>query len=759
MVRHGRRGRDTSEPDGEGANRGTEADSVIAVLQLDDEPSFLQTSKRLLERHDDLRVETETDPETALERLDSVDCVVADYDMPEMDGIEFLEAVRARAPDLPFILFTGKGSEDIASEAIRAGVTDYLQKGVDTDRFAVLANRIRNAVERYRAEKRATAADRRARRLYERIDDSFVAVDDEWRFTYVNQRAGELLDSNPEELIGTTIQESFPQVAGTRFETEMERAMTEQETVTFEEYYEPLDEWFEVRVFPDEAGLSVYFRDVTDKKERERRYNAVFNNTYQFTGLLEPDGTLIEANETALEFVGADREDVIDKALWETPWFQFNDETRRVARQSVKQAREGTFYRDEIPIEGADGETIIIDYSVRPITDEQGEVTLLVPEGRDITDRKEHEAELREERAITESIFSALPDVFYVFDESGEFIRWNDRLTSVTSYDDEEIAEMDPTELIPEADRETIEAGIEAVFENGRTATIESALVTKDGERIPYEFAAAQLTDDDGDVLGVVGIGRDISERTERERQLERKNEQLEEFASLVSHDLKTPLSVASGNLHLARETGDEQYFEEIETALDRMETLIDEVLELAKQGEIVDDAAPVSLGPMLSDIETATGTDIETNYPDDTTVVAEQSRLYSLLSNLVANAVEHGSTDPRSQAREDAVEHGSTNPPSRTQEDAVEHGRNGVDVEVGLEDDTLYVADDGPGIPESERESVFEPGYSSNDGGGFGLAIVEAIADAHGWDIEVTESDAGGARFEISGVETRSAG
>ncbi|MFT4883547.1 MAG: signal transduction histidine kinase, partial [Natronomonas sp.] len=118
-----------------------------------------------------------------------------------------------------------------------------------------------------------------------------------------------------------------------------------------------------------------------------------------------------------------------------------------------------------------------------------------------------------------------------------------------------------------------------------------------------------------------------------------------------------------------------------------------------------------------------------------------------------------HGSTDPRSQAREDAVEHGSTNPPSRTQEDAVEHGRNGVDVEVGLEDDTLYVADDGPGIPESERESVFEPGYSSNDGGGFGLAIVEAIADAHGWDIEVTESDAGGARFEISGVETRSAG
>ncbi|WP_336135036.1 PAS domain-containing protein [Natronomonas amylolytica] len=741
MVRHGRRGRETSGSEGERADVGDGRDSVISVLQLDDEPSFLRTSKRLLERHDELRVETETGPMAALDRLDSFDCVVADYDMPAMDGIEFLEAVRARAPDLPFILFTGKGSEDIAGEAVRAGVTDYLRKGADSDRFAVLANRITNAVERYRAEKRATAADRRVRRVYERIDDGFVAVDDEWRFTYVNQRAGELLDSDPERLVGSTIREAFPEASGTRFKTGMERAMADQETVTIEEYYEPLNEWFEVRVFPDEAGLSVYFRDVTDQKERERRYDAVFNNTYQFTGLLEPDGTLIEANETALEFVGADREAVLDTPLWETPWFQFNDETRRIARQSVEQARDGTFYRDEFPVEGADGDTIIVDYSLRPVTDEQGDVTLLVPEGRDITDRKEREAELREERAITESIFSSLPDVFYVFDESRRFIRWNDRLTSVTGYDDEAIAEMDPVELVPEADRETVEAGIEVALEDDRTVTIESALVTKDGEEIPYEFAAAQLTDDDGDVLGLVGIGRDISERTEREQQLERKNEQLEEFASLVSHDLKTPLSVASGNLHLARQTGDETYFEEIETALDRMETLIDEVLELAKQGEVVDDAAPVALDPMLSDIETATGTDIEKAYPDDAAVVAEQPRLYSLLSNLVANSAEHGSTDSRSQAREDAVDHSDA----------------GVTIEVGLEDDTLYVADDGTGIPEGERENVFDPGYSGDDGSGFGLAIVEAIADAHGWEVDATESEAGGARFEISGVETRS--
>ncbi|QLD85460.1 PAS domain-containing protein [Natronomonas halophila] len=724
MDSHGRGARDSASVDGS-ANAGRGADSTARVLHLDDEPTFLETSKRLLEHHEDFVVKLETDPEAALDRLDSVDCIVSDYDMPTMNGIEFLEAVRAQDPDLPFILFTGKGSEEIASEAIRAGVTDYLQKGADSDRFAILANRITNAVERHRAEKRATAADHRARRVYERIDDAFIAVDDEWRFTYVNQRAGELLDSDPEALVGTKVRDAFPEVVGSRFDEEYRRAVEQQETVTFEEYYEPLDAWFEVRAYPDDSGLSVYFRDVTEKKERERRYDAVFNNTYQFTGLLEPDGTLIEANEAALSFVDADREEVVDRSLWETPWFQLNDETRRIARQSVQQAREGSFYRDELPVEGADGQTIIVDYSVRPVTDESGEVTLLVPEGRDITDRKEREAELREERAITESIFSALPDVLYVFDESGRFIRWNDQLSSVTGYSDEEITEMRPWDFVPESEREKIQEAIDGVFDADRTMTVESAFVTKDGERIPYEFTGAQLTDDDGQTLGLVGIGRDISERKEREQQLERKNEQLEEFASLISHDLKTPLSVASGNLRLARETGEDRYLDEIETALDRMGTLVDEVLELAKQGEVVDDVAPVRLRPMLSDIETATGADVETAYPDGAAVMAEKSRLYSLLSNLVANSDDHGGED--------------------------------VTVEVGLDGETLYVADDGRGIPEEERDTVFDPGYSGDDGSGFGLAIAEAIADAHGWEIDVTDSEAGGARFEISGVNAQS--
>ncbi|GCF14118.1 hypothetical protein Harman_20530 [Haloarcula mannanilytica] len=126
----------------------------ISVLHVDDEPGLAETAAGFL-RHENggFSVETVTSASEGLERLDDgFDCVVSDYDMPEMNGIEFLKAVRASYPDLPFVLFTGKGSEEIASEAISAGVSDYLQKRGGTERYALLANRITNLVAKHRAE-------------------------------------------------------------------------------------------------------------------------------------------------------------------------------------------------------------------------------------------------------------------------------------------------------------------------------------------------------------------------------------------------------------------------------------------------------------------------------------------------------------------------------------------------------------------------------------------------------------------------------
>ncbi|MEF8828037.1 MAG: response regulator, partial [Haloarcula sp.] len=127
----------------------------VSVLHVDDDPGLAETAAEFLEHEDDrLAVETATSGSEGLERLadGAFDCVVSDYDMPAMDGIEFLEAVRAEYPDLPFVLFTGKGSEEIASEAVSAGVSDYLQKRGGTERYTLLANRVTNLVTQYRAE-------------------------------------------------------------------------------------------------------------------------------------------------------------------------------------------------------------------------------------------------------------------------------------------------------------------------------------------------------------------------------------------------------------------------------------------------------------------------------------------------------------------------------------------------------------------------------------------------------------------------------
>jgi len=128
--------------------------SVVNILHVDDDPEFAEITCKFLEREDErFTVSVETTVEDGLARLrqEAIDCIVSDYDVPGGDGIEFLETVREHYPDLPFILFTGKGSEGVASEAISAGVSDYLQKESGTDQYTVLANRITNLVSQYRA--------------------------------------------------------------------------------------------------------------------------------------------------------------------------------------------------------------------------------------------------------------------------------------------------------------------------------------------------------------------------------------------------------------------------------------------------------------------------------------------------------------------------------------------------------------------------------------------------------------------------------
>ncbi|MFC7096954.1 GAF domain-containing sensor histidine kinase [Halobaculum marinum] len=242
---------------------------------------------------------------------------------------------------------------------------------------------------------------------------------------------------------------------------------------------------------------------------------------------------------------------------------------------------------------------------------------------------------------------------------------------------------------------------------------------------------------DDGDVAlaqlfaDTVEAALDRAEREalvrRRERELARQNERLDEFASVVSHDLRNPLNVAQGRLELLGDDCDSPHLDHMETAHERMEALIDDLLALARTGRSVGETEEVSLGVSVQEVwRTIDGGGSLAVADGVGRVEADASRLQELLENLFRNAVDHVGDD--------------------------------VDVTVGRLDDPgrsgFFVADDGPGIPPTERGRVFERGHTTaEDGTGFGLAIVADIADAHGWDVRATDASAasgGGARFEV---------
>jgi signal transduction histidine kinase len=312
----------------------------------------------------------------------------------------------------------------------------------------------------------------------------------------------------------------------------------------------------------------------------------------------------------------------------------------------------------------------------------------------------------------------------------------------------------------PDATRSTLRLNREAI-ETGGDVSGSIRLETPDGTR-HYRATAAPTRDRAGAVDGAAFVAFDVTEEREladRAEAVRHQNEQLEEFAGVVSHDLRNPLNVAQGRIALARGETDSEHLESAARALDRMDALVEDVLELARQGRHIDDPGTVSLRTVATRAWSTTDTDDGVlEIASGPTIRADGPRLQQLLENLFRNSVEHSSTGSRTPSG-DSVEHGSTG--SRPEaDDAVEHRAGsgdrdaGVRVRVGSLADGFYVEDDGPGIPPTHRDRVFDSGFSTSVGGtGFGLSIVENIAHAHGWEIAVTEGTDGGARFEITGV------
>jgi signal transduction histidine kinase len=496
-------------------------------------------------------------------------------------------------------------------------------------------------------------SDQYLQTVLDRMADGFFALDVNWTVTYANEEGHRILRSamtddavGPDGSVeGANLWESIPGSTETVFYDEYHRAMETQEAVSFDSYYEPLDTWFEARAFPSEEGLSVYLRDVTERRELERRRRESLRAIQRLYAVSSDDDRTFEGKVDAILTIGCEYLDVPNGFLT-----RIEDGTQHV---EVSHATHPLLQP---------GETCPLDeaYCKRTLEREQ--------------------------------------------------------LLTIVEASDEGWAE-DPA------------------YETFGLETYVGGRVEADGERYgTLCFADTSPRDDpftDAQRTFVELLTRWVSYELERQRaaeRLERERDRLDEFASVVSHDLRNPIATARGRLDLLAEECDSEHIEPVERSLSRMETLVDDLLTLAREGDAVDDPAPVDLVALARDAWKTTDSRNGTlrTAVAELEILADEERLRQLLENLFRNAVEHGGGE--------------------------------VTVTVGplAEGAGFRVADDGPGIPEDERGRVFEAGYTTvSDGTGFGLNIVAETAEAHGWDVRVTESEEGGARFEVTGVES----
>ncbi len=611
----------------------------IRVLHVDDEPEFTGMVSEFLGQHDDrLEIETADNAEEALWVLDRevVDCVVSDYEMPGCDGIELLESVRERDPELPFVLYTGKGSETIASEAISAGVTDYLQKGSGTSQYEVLANRITNAVEKQRARVEAAQSERLLQTMAENANDILWQFTANWgKLLFINSAYEEIwsqpaaeLEREPKAFLKGIHPDDRP------IATDAMERVSEGESIDIEfrvNAEESFSRWVWVQGEPVYDGDGTvervvgFARDITDRKARERKVNALHDVADHLTNASAVDEVCDRSIAASEEILNFDLSVILleSNGLLEPHAVSSGMDPAELSAMRVDSGIAGKTYRT--------GESILLDdvlSAAEAETDEPYRSAISVPIGK-------------------YGVFQAGTERRDAFDEG-----------------DRELAEL----LISHT---------------------ESAL-----------------------------------DRLHHEHELRRQNERLDQFASVVSHDLRNPLSVAEGYLDLAREECDSDRLDRVGRAHDRMNALIEDLLTLAREDVRVTETAPVDLAAAVErcwgNVDTA-----EAMLTSDVSrrILADEGRLKQLFENLIRNAIEHGG--------------------------------DGVTVRVGELSEGFYLEDDGSGIPSAERETVFDAGYStSDDGTGFGLSIVQRVVEAHDWQIRAREGTEGGARFEIVDVE-----
>lgn len=462
----------------------------------------------------------------------------------------------------------------------------------------------------------------------------------------------------------------------------------------------------------------------------EKRFRAVFNQTFQFSGLLSPEGIVLEANQSALDFAGISLDDVKEKDFWEAPWWSHSEEARTRIKDAVKKAGQGEMVRMEEEVSGKSRQATV-DFSVKPIFDEGDKVVFLISEARDITERKLAEQASQERAARMRAIVETAPDGIITINSDGTIESINSALTRLFGYDSDELLGEDVNLILPNllggADGKSgtspIKTGERRVFGIGR----EFYGIRKDGVEIPVEVALSVIRLEDNQII--TGIVRDVTERKDAERRVK-------EFYSTVSHELRTPLTAIRTALGLIQGKENKPVLDIACEEADRLIRLINDILDIRKieAGKLDLELKKLSPGSIveravgsISSLAEDKGIEICVDIKESDLVLADEDRIQQVLSNLLSNAIKW----------------------------SPEEGKVYVRTSEAKDRCRFEIEDEGPGVPEEEAHKLFGrfEQVSTRDnrekgGTGLGLAIAKAIVEQHngfiGIDSAVSENENG---------------
>ncbi|RQG94448.1 PAS domain-containing protein [Natrarchaeobius chitinivorans] len=602
-----------------------------------------------------------------------------------------------------------------------------------------IATLLAGAIENHRSR-------REIGEIHERVSDGFHSLNTDWEFTYVNDRAAEFLGVDAEELVGKNLWEVFPRVRGTPFETNYRKAMETGNSVSVEAYYEPHDTWYEEHVHPSETGISIYFRDISERKAYEQqltKYETIVETVNDGIYVVDEDGRFTMVNEAYTELTGYSREELLGSHVS----LVVSDETVLEAKSLEERVKadETDKLLLEAELETASGERVPSEATFALLSDPaDGTETERIGVARDISTRKERERALERSERRYRTLAASIPDgAVGVYDDDlrytlAEGTVFGNVLPEPDHFEGETIYDLFPPDLVTE-----LEPMFRAALEDGTTDSV----VTEFADRT-WRVWATPLIDPGGEIFAGLTFSQDITEQIERQAELERtnemlarSNERLEQFAYAASHDLQEPMRMVSSYLQLLdrrhRDALDEDGQEFLDFALDgaqRMYEMIEGLLAYSRVDVTAGTMEPVDLNDVLESVlddlqEQLEETDAEVIVESLPRVTGDPGQLPQVFEHLLRNALEYSGDEPP---------------------------RIRMSSEHRDSEWRVSVTDDGIGIDPTEQDQIFEVferlhSHGEHPGAGIGLALCQRIVERHGGEIWVDSEPGEGATFSFT--------